>query len=156
MGLEESAGEKAMPDYYVVLPFVVVLVWNHEGDVLIGRHQKLERKPYPGFWDLPGGKMKPREKPEECARREILEELDVRLVKINLFDVYHHSEDLFGVRLPKNRIPSLGLCYTGDIIGVPMEAEQLDVHFATESELLGLIATMTPWTYHFLKKHFGW
>ncbi len=33
------------------------------------------RSPYRGYWTLPGGRAEPSESPEECAKREVEEEL---------------------------------------------------------------------------------
>jgi mutator protein MutT len=50
---------------------------HHQGRYLIAR-----RKPgihLAGFWEFPGGKREPGESLEECLRRELLEELNIRV-----------------------------------------------------------------------------
>lgn len=56
---------------------VSVVVRNLSGDVLLLRHSY-----GPKVWALPGGGFKPGEDPEECARREVQEELGLRLGKM--------------------------------------------------------------------------
>lgn len=43
-----------------------------------------------GKWNAPGGKSEPGEAPEECARREVLEETGLRVS-----DLFHHGELTF-------------------------------------------------------------
>lgn len=56
---------------------VSVIVTNISGDVLLLRHSY-----GPAVWALPGGGMKRGEDPVECARREVREELGIRLTHI--------------------------------------------------------------------------
>ena len=42
-------------------------------------HRHPERRVYPDVWDLPGGHIEDGESPEETVRRELLEELGVRV-----------------------------------------------------------------------------
>lgn len=53
---------------------VSVVITNLSGDVLLLRHSY-----GPNVWALPGGGLKLREDPEQCARREVLEELGIEL-----------------------------------------------------------------------------
>lgn len=46
-------------------------VVEHEGSILLVRHQKPNREPY---WVLPGGRLEPGETIPECAERELSEE----------------------------------------------------------------------------------
>ena len=97
------------------LPYVVARIQKVEEErifVLIGRITNSPRKPYPGFIDLPGGKMETdedkAETPEECLRREIKEELGRNVIRATLMDVFAHT----GKRiLPNctNRTPGLGI-----------------------------------------------
>lgn len=72
---------------------IAVVVARHEGRVLIGRRPA--GAPLAGFWEFPGGKVRPGETPEQAAVRECREEtgLDVRLVGSarEVFFEYEHG-----------------------------------------------------------------
>lgn len=71
---------------------VSAAVVEREGRVLVTRRQKgvhLE-----GLWEFPGGKCEPGETLEACLRREMLEELNVRVVVgVEVFTVAHDYPD---------------------------------------------------------------
>lgn len=134
--------------YYMVLPFVVALIRNKKGEVLIGQTVNSDRKPYPGFWDLPGGKLEEGESVEDCIKREIKEELGFRTVSLKFRGVFHHT----GKNVLKNctnHVPSLGLCYEAKVTGKLVSTEQENVHYVKLSEFKKM--KMTPWTKYFLK-----
>nr|WP_298930599.1 NUDIX domain-containing protein [uncultured Erythrobacter sp.] len=58
---------------------VSVVLTNLQGDVLLLRHSY-----GPKVWALPGGGLKTGEDPEECARREVMEELGIKIAAIQL------------------------------------------------------------------------
>jgi 8-oxo-dGTP diphosphatase len=134
--------------YYMVLPFVVALIRNEKGEVLIGQMTNSRTKPYPGFWDLPGGKLEEGESAEDCIKREVMEELGLRTISLKFRGVFHHN----GKNVLKsctNHIPGLGLCYEAKVIGKIVPTEQENVHYTKLSELKKM--KMTPWTKYFLK-----
>ncbi|HLD51300.1 hypothetical protein A3K34_00695 [candidate division WWE3 bacterium RIFOXYC1_FULL_40_10] len=143
-----------MKHFHRVLPFVNALVIWHTNHILIGRTTSSPVKPYPRFWDLPGGKVSREEQPDEAIMRELREELGIEAVLgKGVFASFHHNGF---VRLPEctNEVPGLGLCYlvkewAGEIVGV----EQEEVHFADEFELKSLYATMTPWSAYFIRRY---
>ena len=47
------------------------------GDVLLG--QRPPGKPFEGYWEFPGGKVEAKETSEECLKREIIEELGIKI-----------------------------------------------------------------------------
>jgi 8-oxo-dGTP diphosphatase len=59
------------------------------GRVLICRRP--EGKPYAHQWEFPGGKIEPGERPDECLRRELHEELGIDAIIGDLFHVKSHT-----------------------------------------------------------------
>lgn len=53
------------------------LVRNHEGHLLITKRP--EDKMFGGMWEFPGGKQEPDEPLDACLRRELMEELGIRV-----------------------------------------------------------------------------
>ncbi|HNQ47586.1 MAG TPA: (deoxy)nucleoside triphosphate pyrophosphohydrolase [Syntrophorhabdus sp.] len=54
---------------------VVAAVIEVEGCILIGKRK--QGKMHPGKWEFPGGTLEEGETPEQCLKRELLEELAV-------------------------------------------------------------------------------
>lgn len=135
-------------DYYMVLPFVVAIIFDRQGRIVIGKHPDLPHKPYPGLWDLPGGKKLPYETPEECILREVVEETGLYTMGISLLAVYSHDGPRLGCEC-RSQIPSLGICFTTGAFGRLWPAEMVDMHWATGEEVIGRI--FTPWAEHFLQ-----
>lgn len=138
----------------MVLPHAVAVIRNSKGEVLIGQHSSSKRKPYPLFWDLPGGKLEKDETVDECLNREIFEELGVKIKSSKLIGVFHHS----GKQILKectNNLPGLGICFDVKItrlreqVGKIVSTEQDGVHFANLKELENL--KLTPWAKYFLR-----
>jgi 8-oxo-dGTP diphosphatase len=50
-----------------------------DGSFLLARRP--EGKPYPGYWEFPGGKIEPGEDPRRALERELAEELDMRITR---------------------------------------------------------------------------
>lgn len=129
----------------MVLPFVVALVENKAGAVLLGRQPNKPHKPYPGFWDLPGGKLEPNETPEECIIRELKEETGFEVAGLELLDVFHNpGNDL----RCKNGVPGLGICYKAEVTGDFKPAEMDNMHWVSRKELKTL--QLVPWAEWFL------
>ncbi|MDX2217925.1 MAG: Nudix family hydrolase [Burkholderiales bacterium] len=80
--------------------------------------QRPEGKPYPGYWEFPGGKLEAGETPHDCLVRELKEELDVTITKatpwITRVHVYTHAT----VRLHFFRVTA----WTGEFRGLEGQA----------------------------------
>lgn len=48
--------------------------------------------PFPNCWDVPGGHVEDGETPEQCIRREMLEEIEYDLGSPRLFQVYDFAD----------------------------------------------------------------
>lgn len=54
---------------------VAAAIIEKDGRILIARRKKED--PLKNKWEFPGGKVEPRETPEECLKRELREELGI-------------------------------------------------------------------------------
>ena len=71
-------------------PLIVTAAIIRKGNqVLITRRPAGSRDA--GKWEFPGGKLNSNETPEECLRRELLEELDLPVKVGDIFQVIHHQ-----------------------------------------------------------------
>jgi mutator protein MutT len=52
-----------------------------------------------GFWEFPGGKVEPGETPQQCAQREIREEVDLEIDVLSAMPVIEHEYPERNVRL---------------------------------------------------------
>ncbi len=80
-------GQKAPVDV------AVGILMRENGEVLLG--QRPPGKPYPGYWEFPGGKVEPGESIEAALKREFIEELDITILSQEpwccLEHVYPHA-----------------------------------------------------------------
>lgn len=58
------------------------IITNEKGEVYIQKRSE-NVKSYPGAWEIPGGKLEKNENFEDCIKRELKEELNLELGKIN-------------------------------------------------------------------------
>lgn len=65
---------------------VAMTVLVRRGRVLLA-HRRAGRRWYPDCWDLVGGHLEPGESPEEAARRECREEIDVEVLELHPVEV---------------------------------------------------------------------
>lgn len=74
--------------YQNAKPTASAIPINVRGEILLVRRAVSPRK---GYWDAPGGFLEEWESPEAGARRELREELGVRLKRLRLLGVYMDS-----------------------------------------------------------------
>ena len=72
---------------------VAAAVIERPGEFLLA--QRPEGKPYPGYWEFPGGKIEPGEDPYAALARELAEELGIEMTEatpwITRMYVYTHA-----------------------------------------------------------------
>jgi len=81
---------------------VTAAILIEDGRVLIAR-----RRPgvsQAGFWEFPGGKVRPGESPEQCLEREIHEELGIRIAVGEFFGESIYAYEDKTVRLLAYRV----------------------------------------------------
>lgn len=71
------------------IPVAIALI-SRDGRYLVRRRPPMPGSPMPGFWEFPGGKCEPGEPPEDCVRREILEEVGRPIIVDRLRRVIEH------------------------------------------------------------------
>ena len=140
-------------EFYMVLPFVVGRIVDENGRVLLGRQPNLPHKPYPGLWDMPGGKLDPGDDSiEACIRREIKEETGLEVVQCAIRGTFHHAGDRIRPDC-RSAIPGLGICFDLRVSGDLVPNEMEDMHWVKPDELRELVKNpgLTPWAEYFLK-----
>ena len=133
----------------LVVPFVSGLLVEG-GCVLLGKHP-IQAKIYPGFFDLPGGKIEPCESVEAALRREIGEETGytVKAFLPQPLAVFHFHRGVM-LSTATNANPGLGICYvvkrwSGQFKG----SELTNWGWFDVSLTLGL--KLTPWTDYYIR-----
>ena len=86
----------------LLLPHSVVVLFNDKGEVL------LEERSDDGFFDFPGGGIDLKEKAEDAAKRELVEETGLIADELELFKVYSgeithyvyfNGDEIYGIDL---------------------------------------------------------
>lgn len=131
----------------MALPFIVAVIRNEEGEYLIGKHPNLKTKPYPGMWDLPGGKLEKHETPLEGVIRELKEETGFDAVETKLLDVFHHNENTM-LESVNNVLPGLAIGYEITIKGDFLPDEFDEVRWVKKDQLTDF--ELVPWAKYFL------
>ncbi|MFB2881744.1 8-oxo-dGTP diphosphatase MutT [Floridanema aerugineum] len=75
----------------------VAVIWNEQGKILIDR-----RRPeglMGGLWEFPGGKLEPGETVQDCIKREIQEELAIKVEIGDHLITIDHTYSQFHVTL---------------------------------------------------------
>jgi 8-oxo-dGTP diphosphatase len=108
------------------IPVLAAIIRNEKNEILIAR-----RKPHlsnGGLWEFPGGKLHQDEKPEECLKREINEELGIDVDVGSVYHIVNHKKQGRAILL---------MAYTCDLIGGKLDLIDHDeAKWAESSELL--------------------
>jgi ADP-ribose pyrophosphatase YjhB (NUDIX family) len=116
VGSRQDCAACGEPHYHDAKPCSAVLVLDDAGRVLLGRRAI---EPARGLWDIPGGFCGPDETPEDCARRELLEETGCA---VELTGFLGHVIDVYG----EGGDHTLNALYTARIAtGVPTAADDV-------------------------------
>ncbi len=94
----------------------------------------------PGKWDLPGGKMKFGETPEQTAKREVKEETNQTIKGIKLFDTFSVH-----VKKPNKNLHTIRIIFYGKAKGTAKknhENAQLKLLTLKEAQRLTLVPKM--------------
>lgn len=97
-------------------PFIDVaagLILKPDGSLLLG--QRPADKPWPGWWELPGGKIEPGESVLQALARELREELGIEVTRATPWVTYVHE-------YPKN-VVRLAFCLVTGWTGTPQGLE---------------------------------
>jgi A/G-specific adenine glycosylase len=83
----------AIPHYNVT----AAVIWKNPSEFLVAQRAAIGL--LGGLWEFPGGKVEPGESLQDCLRREILEELGVRIVVGDSLTVVKHAYTHFRITL---------------------------------------------------------
>ena len=144
---KEGKMSKKTDRFHMVLPFTVAIITKDEEKYLIGRHPNRKYKPYPGFWDFPGGKVEKSESFEDGLRREVSEETGLNVVEEKLLAVFHHSGKNIKNYASPETVPGVCVCYETKVTGELKPTEMEEMHWATLEEMKNL--QLTPWCEYF-------
>ena len=74
----------------------------HDGMLLIAKRKPTAR--LPNLWELPGGKIEPGETPEQCLRRELMEEFAIHVTVDEFVGAHIHTYDFGTIELLVYRV----------------------------------------------------
>lgn len=131
----------------MALPFVVAVIVDSDGNFLIGKHPNLKTKPYPGLWDIPGGKLENHETPAEAIAREVKEETGFDVLEVSLLDVFHHNKNNM-LESVNSVLPGIAVGYSVTVEGEFIPSEFDEVRWVSIEELSNYI--LVPWAEYFL------
>ncbi|GAK41836.1 (deoxy)nucleoside triphosphate pyrophosphohydrolase [Paenibacillus urinalis] len=80
-----------------MIEVAAAIIEDTDGRILIARRR--EGKSQAGLWEFPGGKIEAGESPEDCLRRELLEEMNIEIEPYAFFAVNEHAYDTVTIRL---------------------------------------------------------
>jgi thiamine-phosphate diphosphorylase len=98
----DAPAQGAAPAPVTLTEVAVGVVQRADGAVLFG--ERVPGKPYPGWWELPGGKLEPGETVEQALARELHEELGLTVHASHPWVVREHAYPHATVRLHFQRV----------------------------------------------------
>ena len=121
-----------------IIDVAVGVLLRPDGTVLLGNRPA--DKPWPGWWELPGGKLEPGETVLQALKRVLKEEIDIELTEATPWVTYVHKYPTTTVRLAFCRVTA----WTGEPRGLENQQLQwVDLKHAHEVPQL-LPATYPP------------
>ena len=100
-----------------LLSIAIGILRNTKNEVLLGKRMK--GKNLKGYWEFPGGKIKPDETPEEALFREFQEELGIEIGRSKKMESISYQYDQYDVLLMPFKI----IDYVGNPAG--LEGQEL-------------------------------
>lgn len=76
---------------------VTAAIFVNDGMLLIAKRKSTAR--LPNLWELPGGKIEPLETPQECLKRELMEEFDIDVIVEEYLGSNIHTYDFGTIEL---------------------------------------------------------
>src|SRR5699024_1073243 len=95
-----ATGRPGMPKPF--LDVAVGVLERADGKILL--NQRPADKPWPGWWELPGGKLETGETAQQALHRELEEELGIRVQRATPWITYTHDYPKTTVRLRFHRV----------------------------------------------------
>lgn len=89
-----------------MIEVAAAIIEDTDGRILIARRRA--GKSQAGLWEFPGGKIEAGESPEDCLRRELLEEMNIEIEPYAFFAVSEHAYETVTIRLIAYKAKMLG------------------------------------------------
>lgn len=80
-----------------MIEVAAAIIEDTDGRILIARRRA--GKSQAGLWEFPGGKIEAGESPEDCLKRELLEEMNIEIEPYAFFAVNEHAYETVEIRL---------------------------------------------------------
>ena len=108
-----------------LLSIAIGILRNTKNEVLLGKRMK--GKNLKGYWEFPGGKIKPNETPEEALFREFQEELGIEIGRSKKMESISYQYDQYDVLLMPFKII--------DYVGYPAGLEGQELMWCATDQL---------------------